>query len=130
MLAEPTMMAPASLSFFTAAESTGAMNPLSIVEAALDYIPLTRMLSFIAIGIPSIFDFASSKISSFFKLTPFDTLLGLLRFCLHFLEVSNVYKSIEVSLGDYIFVCRLNQFRRSENVSFHQPHCLLNGLSA
>jgi len=59
MLAEPTMMAPASLSFFTAAESTGAMNPLSIVEAALDYIPLTRMLSFIAIGIPSIFDFAS-----------------------------------------------------------------------
>ena len=55
------MIAPASFSFFTAVESTGALNPLRIVEAALDYMPLTRMLSFIAIGIPSISDFASSK---------------------------------------------------------------------
>jgi hypothetical protein len=30
-------------------------------EAALDYMPLTRMLSFIAIGIPSISDNYSSK---------------------------------------------------------------------
>jgi len=85
MLAEPTMMAPASLSFFTAEESTGAMKPLRIVEAALDYIPLTRMLSLIAIGIPSIFDFASSKCCTLIKLTPFNAFLRLLGLYLHFL---------------------------------------------
>ena len=61
MFAEPTMIAPASLSFLTAAASIGEMKPFKIVEPPLDYMPFIRMLSFIAIGIPSSFDFASSK---------------------------------------------------------------------
>lgn len=49
-------MAPACLSFLTAVASIGALNSLRISEAALDCMPLTRMLSLIAIGIPSIIE--------------------------------------------------------------------------
>ena len=54
------MIAPAALNFLTAVESIGALNPFNINEAADDCIPLTKMLSLIAIGMPSINDFYSS----------------------------------------------------------------------
>jgi len=54
MLVCPVIIAPDALSFETAVASIGDLKPLRIKEAAEDCIPLTRMLSLIAIGIPSI----------------------------------------------------------------------------
>jgi len=54
MFVYPTMIAPASLSFFTVVESIGDLKSLSTRDAALDYIPSTKMLSLMATGIPSI----------------------------------------------------------------------------
>ena len=61
MLADPVTMAPASRRRLTAVESMGAMKSLRIVEAADDCIPLVRMLSLMAMGIPSSLDLGISK---------------------------------------------------------------------
>ena len=58
----PTIMAPASLSFVTAVASIGDLKPLRTRDAALDYMPSTRILSLMAIGIPSIRDKCSSTL--------------------------------------------------------------------
>ena len=53
MLPDPVTIAPACLNFSTAVEFIGAMKSFRIVEPAEDYMPLVRILSLIAIGIPS-----------------------------------------------------------------------------
>jgi len=53
MLVAPTRSAPAFLSLPTAVESIGATKPLRIFEAAVVGRPSKRILSLVAIGIPS-----------------------------------------------------------------------------
>jgi len=48
----PTITAPASLSFCTTVQSTIGMNPSSIFEAALVWMPFVESRSFTATGIP------------------------------------------------------------------------------
>lgn len=62
MLVCPVIIAPALLNFLTAVESMGALKSFRIRDAAEDCIPFTKILSLMAIGIPSIGDNYSSKL--------------------------------------------------------------------
>lgn len=169
-------MAPASRSFFTAVESIGAMKskndtfehvrnhfamneeayqknetrcdnlPLRIVDAADDWRPFVRMLSLIAIGIPSSFDLGMSNrnrtnlwvdmskkrrftrnkrddltrsIQLQFWLTLLDTLLRLLCFSQGFILVADVDVGVEVAASTDILIGLLDELRAREHVCLH-----------
>ena len=117
MLAEPTTIAPASRGLLTAVESIGEIKSRRIVEAAEDCIPFVRILSLIAIGMPSNFDLGTSERKKYDKhrfddtfvsqtksLTFLDALLRLFSFPEGLATIANVYIAIEVLLAIDVFV--------------------------